>query len=88
MGNGGFYVCLSEPHFVSGWWKETAQTRDVQRSERRRREPLERSGGLFLQKVLKSGLGNAIFSILHEIFHQKNKSEASIKSHVFSVLII
>ena len=27
MGNGGFYGCLSEPQGVSGWWKETAQTR-------------------------------------------------------------
>ena len=26
MGNGGFYVCLSEPQGVSAWWKETAQT--------------------------------------------------------------
>ena len=27
MGDGGFYVCLSEPRCVSAWWKETAQTR-------------------------------------------------------------
>ena len=27
MGNGGFYVCLSEPQGISAWWKETAQIR-------------------------------------------------------------
>ena len=27
IGNGSFYVCLSEPQCVSAWWKETAQTR-------------------------------------------------------------
>ena len=26
MGNGGFYGCLFEPHGVSAWLKETAQT--------------------------------------------------------------
>ena len=27
MANGGFTGCLIEPHGVSAWWKETAQTR-------------------------------------------------------------
>ena len=27
MGNDGFNGCLSEPHGVLAWWKETAQTR-------------------------------------------------------------
>ena len=55
----------------------------IHRSARRECELLEGPGGMFPPKILKSRVSKMLFSASSTGYFVKNKSDASIKSHLF-----